>query len=246
MLECSPERMEKHTVTEAPNIYFHSDYWFFNEFKQFEDNRVLLEDSSTKITILELHPLEWKDPIRYDYSIDYEYTGHKTKEPMEKVHFLKLKIESNVLKTREVCVFYFHLENFRFLEEVILKNSLKIHTLVKTNSGMGFGGGKICISTIYEYLANLEVRYLYSDHMFHWNENAQERAMRAFPERPRDFILTKLYELGWNGGTGIYQIEPAFGDLTLRRFEETLGTITKCDRYWSEYVKAFPLNLYLE
>ncbi len=245
ILEFSPERMEKHALGEAPNIFFHSDYMYYHEMNLIENLKVLIDDRKTKITVLEIHPLIWRNPRAYRYSINFDFTGFHTSEPKFKVHFLKLLIESNMLATREVCLFYFHLENFHFLEDVILKNNFKIHTLVKTNTGMGFGGGKICISPVYQYLANLEVKYLLTDHMFHWSREGQERIGNAFRTKPKEFYLKKLYELSWNGGTGIFQVHPGEHRLTLQQFEESLQIITKGDEPWQSYVTLFPLDEYL-
>ena len=114
--------------------------------------------------IIESNPIDFKTAINYDVNPDYvglpEFARDET-------FILLLKIElwhkdtEQLLSTNDVL--YFNFENINFLDEVLLKNKVQMEYFLKTNEGMGYGGGKRSVKGVYGLFSELGVKHLLTD-----------------------------------------------------------------------------------
>jgi len=159
VMEVTEDRLALHQIPEQPNIICHTDYhpdWTKLIRKNTDQPLLMRKDARTTINIIEQHPLVLT--VGTEYFIDNQPT----------VYLLKLKIDSDTLGVTYAYVFYFMLENYLFLEELILKQQLAITHFVKVRQGCGCGGCRKCISVFYSLLANIGVKYLLVDAEVHY------------------------------------------------------------------------------
>ena len=156
----SPERQALHGLSEAPNIFIHTTY--IRDYVPLNLG-VIRNDGRTVVEIQEKYEIVIKEEIDFTYQVSKQYAefrDYASVEPL--IHLLKLRLHSNVLGVVEGWLFYFHFENHNFLQEIILKQQLRISHLVKVREGLGMGGNRQSITLVYALLANIGVRYLFA------------------------------------------------------------------------------------
>ena len=157
----SPERQQLHGLAEAPNLFVHTDY--DPHFVRLGPG-VIHHDGRTTVEVLALHDVRIRNSIPFLYEVSGDNAGfprHAFTRPV--IALARVRMSSNVLGVVEAWVFFFYFENHNFLEEVVLRQGLRITHFVKVREGLGFGGNRKSISVFYALLGYVGVRYLLVD-----------------------------------------------------------------------------------
>ena len=80
--------------------------------------------------------------------------------PTPLIFLLDVKLTSNTMGTIRKPVLYFMFENINFLDQILLKNKIRISHLVKVREGCGFGGNRKSISIVIDNRAQTDYRLI--------------------------------------------------------------------------------------
>ena len=113
--------------------------------------------------------LELIQDIYYDRISDGGRSGLVATKPL--IHLLDIQVTSETAGTFNKSILYFHFENINFLDQVILKNKLRISHIVKVREGAKWGdnvreeiiAGRISISVVYAFVPLLNTEYILKD-----------------------------------------------------------------------------------
>lgn len=204
----SPERQALHGFSEAPNIFIHTTY--IRDYVALNVG-VIRDDGRTVVEIQEKYKIVIKEEIDFNYQVSSQYVvfrDYASVEPL--IHLVKLRLSSNVLGVVEGWLFYFHFENHNFLQEIILKQQLRISHLVKVREGLGFGGNRQSITLVYALLANIGVRYLLADDEIQFFAGTHDFVAKRFVIDHQAFTLTPTGEqVIWSEWSVLaYKVEP--------------------------------------
>ena len=164
VIELSQERARQHKIAVLPDLMIHTDYRANRNFVgiQYEDSRTALE-------IVNSCELELIQDIYYDRISDGGRSGLVATKPL--IHLLDIQVTSETAGTFNKSILYFHFENINFLDQVILKNKLRISHIVKVREGAKWGdnvreeiiAGRISISVVYAFVPLLNTEYILKD-----------------------------------------------------------------------------------
>lgn len=246
-VEMQPERLLITNLPESANIICHTDYYhtWTNLHEPIPpEGKFFFQSNKTSILITEKHNLCFADNVNFDYNNPYYrryYNHYFDPKPIQPIiYLLKIKIISNLGIEREAYVFYFILENYHFLEELIIKQNLPLTHFVKVREGCGFGGCRNCISVIYSLLGNIGVKYLLVDGEIHYSRSIHDAIAMRWNINHKNIKLTKLNDIRihWSSYTvNVFKIESLEDDLTKDGLDEILQTIhdvkydTRNDQY---------------
>jgi hypothetical protein len=234
-VEMQPERLLVTNLPESANIICHTDYyhtWTKLHEPIPEEGKFFFESNRTSILITEKHNLCFSDNVKFDYENGYynryynHYFDEKPIHPI--VYLLKIKIISNLGIERDAYVFYFILENYHFLEELIIKQKLPLTHFVKVREGCGFGGCRNCISVIYSLLGNIGVKYLLVDDEIHYDKRIHDTITRRWNINHQNIKLTKLNNtrIHWSFyHVNVFKIDLLKDDLDKNGLDDILKTI---------------------
>lgn len=222
----SPERRALHGLSEAPNIFIHTTY--IRDYVNLNVG-VIRNDGRTVVEVQEKHQILIKDEIDFNYEVSSqfaEFRDYASVEPL--IHLVKLRLNSNILGTIEGWLFYFHFENHNFLQEIILKQQLRISHLVKVREGLGFGGNRQSITLVYALLANIGVRYLLADDEIQFFAGTHDYVAKKFAIDHQAFTLIPTgQEIIWSEfGVLAYKVEPLNRSMQHDDLLNVLSTIT--------------------
>lgn len=167
---------------EIPDLFIHTDYkpdWSLENpvFETFNLGPINNEfDNNFDFIIDDVFELELTELIRY--SVNANYVDFPNDAPLEpKVFLLNVTVSysGNIISKP---VLYFVFENINFLEEILLKQKIKISHFVKVREGCGFGGSRKSISIVYAFIAKLGVKYLFIDNEEHTDFDLINRIKR--------------------------------------------------------------------
>jgi hypothetical protein len=191
--------------TETPDLFIHTDYkpdWSLENpvFETFNIGPVQNEfNRNFNAKIDDVFELELTEPINYFVNENY-VTSHKDDTPkLAKVFLLNVTV-SHAGNTISKPVLYFVFENINFLEEILLKNRIKISHFVKFCEGCGFGGNRKSISIVYAFIAKLGVKYLFIDNEEHTDFELVNRIKRR--HRVENCSCELSYINSINSGSG--------------------------------------------
>jgi hypothetical protein len=250
LVETHPDRLAIHGIEEQPNIICHTDYyhsWTGLDVSLPSERKILFESKKCKLVLEEKHLLAFSDAVVVDYDgHDYAryynyYFDAKPVEPI--VYFLKIKIFSNTAGEFDAYAFFFIMENYHFLQELILRQKLAITHFVKVREGCGLGGCKNSISVFYSMLGNVGVKYLFIDEEIHYDitihdhlaikwginhQNVQLVPLAQHQYSRRENVVRR--RLNWSGFTfNSFKVEVLDGELTKRDLDCLLNTINGND-----------------
>ncbi len=152
---------------ELPDLFIHTDYkpyWSLENpvFETFKIGKVNNQfDNNFDYFIDDVFELELTELI--NYSVDTNYVDFPNDAPrLPKIFLLYVSVNHDGY-TISKPVLYFVFENINFLEEILLKQRIKISHFVKVREGCGFGGNRKSISIVYAFIAKLGIKYLFID-----------------------------------------------------------------------------------
>ncbi len=187
LLELFPERAKRNNIHDLPDIYVHTDY--NPNFLKFFDT--VYCDNNTSIKIIDRYELKLTTEIKYHVNPRYTvHTDSANKQPV--IWLLKVEITSDIYGTYTRTVIYFLFENINFLEEVILKNMIRISHIVKVREGCSYGGNKKSITFSYLFLDLLGTKYLICDDKLDIDESLAFLIASRYGLVMKSFMLTKI------------------------------------------------------
>jgi hypothetical protein len=196
------------------------------------EGKFFFESNKTSILITEKHNLCFADNVNFDYNNQYYnryYNHYFDPKPIQPtIYLLKIRIISNLGIERDAYVFYFILENYHFLEELIIKQKLPLTHFVKVREGCGFGGCRNCISVIYSLLGNIGVKYLLVDGEIHYDKRIHDTIARRWNINHKNIKLTKLNTnpISWSFyHVNVFKIDLLKDDLDKNGLDDILKTI---------------------
>ncbi len=210
----SPERQRLHGLDEAPNLFIHTDY--FPRWVGLKPG-VVRQDGRTTVEVLELHDVRVRDGIDFHYEVSAENaTFPKDAYTRPVITLARVRVTSNLLGVVEGWVFFFFFENHNFLEEIVLRQGLRITHFVKVREGVGFGGNRKSISVFYALLAHVGVRYLLVDSQVQYNTPTHDRLALRFGISHPAFRLERTGEsIRWSEfGVRAFRVIPESGTLS--------------------------------
>ena len=158
IMELSNERAQLHKIKELPDLFIHTDY----NANYVNLDETIYNDGRTIVQIENKFELQLTHNI--DYHVNPMYARSASQAPLEpKIYLLDISVSSKTLGVIYKTVLYFLFENINFLDQIILKNKIKISHFVKVREGCGFGGNKKSISIAYAFLSNFKTKYLIID-----------------------------------------------------------------------------------
>lgn len=226
----SPERQALHGLSEAPNIFIHTAY--ISDDITFNLG-VIRNDGRTIVEVQEKYDIHIQDNIDLEYNVSSEYAVFPELASIEPIIYLvKLRLTSNILGVVEGWLFYFCFENHNFLQEVILKQKLRITHLVKVREGLGFGSNRLSITLVYALLANIGVRYLLADEEVAFVARTHVYLTLRFAIDHQAFELKRIgQKFVWSGfGVSAYQIAPKNRSMQHDDLTKVLSTISQNSR----------------
>lgn len=179
--------IEINRTSTVSNLFFHSDYnktWV--ELKCGE----VFNDKRTCINIERITELKFRGKINYRINpeyVDFPKEGNR----IPKVFLLSVRVKSNFGIIRKP-VLYFFMENINFLDEILLKNKIKLSHFIKVREGCGYGGNKKSISIAYAYLVELGVRHLLVDREEHTDKELINSISVKHKIYPKKYALKKV------------------------------------------------------
>ena len=125
------------------------------------------------------------------------------------------------------------MENYNFLEEIVLKRHLLITHFVKVRQGCGFGGCRKCISVIYSLLVNIGVQYLLVDAEVWYDLPIHHKLARKNSIQHRNYRLHRIgIPLRWSDyHVRAFRVELLPGKLDNTNLNANLAAI---NRGWSD------------
>lgn len=167
-----------------PDIFFHTDYssnWV--ELKC----GLVFNDERTKVFIHNITELKFKKKVNYIINPNY-VDFPEDANPLPRIYLLDLIVESGFGKLIKP-VLYFFMENINFLDEILLKNNIKLSHFIKVREGCGMGGNRKSISIVYAFLGELKVKHILVD-----SEEHTDKELINYISCKHDIIPIK-YEL---------------------------------------------------
>jgi len=226
ILEVTAPRLLLHGIKEPPNIICHTDY--FAKWIDL-DKEILHKDERTTVQVVGRCNVLLRPEAKVIYQINPKHVDFPDEAPIHPtIYFLKLKINSNILGEITSNVFFFLFENYNFLEQIILKNRIRITHFVKVREGCGFGGNRKSISVFYSLLGNIGVKYLFIDDEIHYCRMTHDRIAYEFSIQHKKFDLLSIgSELFWSGfKVKVFEVIPRHGDQNKEEFIAILEQIS--------------------
>lgn len=236
VMEITPERLALHQIPQPANIICHTDYhpdWTGLLREDYASPLAIHTHAHTTVEITEQHPLTFNFDMPGSRIRRHNPPLDDAAKRLPTIYLLKLNIQSDSLGEIESYVFYFMMENYRFLEQIILKKRLAITHFVKVRQGCGFGGCRKCISVFYSLLATIGVKYLLVDSEVWYDLPTHHRIARQHQIQHRNYRLQRIgMPLNWSGfHVHAFRLETLAGELDNDGFNTNLAEINKG---WSE------------
>lgn len=167
------------------DIFFHTDYnrnWVKLKLGE------VFNDEQTRVAINCITELKFINKINYEINQEFvDFPEDAYSEP--KIFLLDVQINSDSFGEINKPVIYFFMENINFLDEILLKNKIKLSHFIKVREGCGFGGNRKSISIAYAFLGELNVKYILVDQ----EEHTDKELIKSISNK-HNIIPTK-YEL---------------------------------------------------
>jgi len=184
-----------------PDLFVYTDY-LRNEFNLEEGAERRYEYTNSKI----LSKSELKITPNYKYHVDKTFIDLPdliSEEPI--ILLLEVGLWHNdsgaFLGNKDVI--YFNFENINFLDEILLKQKIKIDFMIKTNEGMAWGGGRRSIKGSYGLFSELGVDYLLTDkHGEHGDVKLYNEMVEKHQLSPKAFKLKGIHNRAHLRGRG--------------------------------------------
>ena len=179
-------------------------------------NDVLVRDANTRIVVLKAYPIKLSPLDCFTELTSFDIPNNYGSGMLMQV---RVESESNShpnsnkgLGTFTVDVLYLYAENAAFTADVLIKNNIKVDSIVRVRYGVSFGGSKGVSGEWLRYLADvLDVKYYVSnefgdDTVFSGDELAL-KLIKTKTDRQVDFkkaSLCSIYERGWYEGERVH------------------------------------------
>jgi hypothetical protein len=181
-----------------PEIFFHTDY---------SSNWVKLEcglvfnDKLTKVSIDRITELKFRKKVNYLINQDYvDFPEHAN--PLPKIYLLDIIIETGFGEIRKPVI-YFFMENINFLDEILLKNKIKLSHFIKVREGCAWGGNRKSISIAFAFLGELKVKHILIDNEEHTDKELINSISHKHNLQPIKFDLKNAAQrrniANWSG-----------------------------------------------
>jgi hypothetical protein len=166
-----------------PDLFIHTDYkpnWSLENpiFEIFNIGHVqnVFNDNYNAV-IEDVFELELTELIRYSVNANYvDFPNDAPRLPKVFLLYVSVNHDGNTISKP---VLYFVFENINFLEEILLKQRVKISHFVKVREGCGMGGSRKSISIVYAFIAKLGIKYLFIDNEEHTDFEIINRIKRS-------------------------------------------------------------------
>lgn len=191
--------MEVNRTQIEPDIFFHTDY--SSNWVKFERGEVF-NDQWTNVYIKGITELKFIKKINYRINPDFvDFPEHAYSRP--KIFLLDVQIQSGFYGQINKPVIYFFMENINFLDEVLLKNNIKLSHFIKVREGCGMGGNRKSISLAYAFLGELKVKHILVDNQEHTDKELINTISRKHNLNPIKYELKNpsqmRYITDWSG-----------------------------------------------
>ena len=195
IMELSEERAILHNIKELPDLFIHTDY--DSNFVNLDG--IVYNDGRTIVQIENKFELQLTHIINYHVNPIYaHFASHAPQEPT--IYLLDISVSSESLGVIKKTVIYFLFENINFLEQIILKNKIKISHFVKVGEGCSFGGNGKSISIAYAFLSNFKTKYLIIDNEVDVDFKIVNQLIRKNRLSPLTYDLTEVTSINdWSG-----------------------------------------------
>ena len=161
---------------QKPTLFIHSDYHCngvkLNVGEVIEESIYGKYAPTYNIVIENIFELELIPD--YHFNINREYIVFNSGRQRGKIYLLDIRII--ILETGceiKSQIIYFLFENLNFLEEVLLKNKIKVSHIVKVRDGSGYGGGRINHAILRAFFDSLDTMYFITDNQNYAGELEQ-------------------------------------------------------------------------
>lgn len=221
--------IEANRTKTRPDLFIHTDYnsaWI-----KFECGEVF-NDGRTQVIITNVIELEFKEKINYFINPDF-VTFSELANPTPRIYVLDVEIDCSFGLIKKPVV-YFFMENINFLDEILLKNKIKISHIFKVREGCGFGGNRKSISVAYAFLGNLKVKHVIVDDEEQTDKDLINTIAEKHHIRPEHFFLKNASQrrniANWSG-LGVKVLDVHIGShksLTDEALNEILSKIRGC------------------
>lgn len=163
-----------------------------------------------EVTIVESHTFQLRPSASVCYSINSSYIDSPERANSQpSIWMLKVGIRQQE-RHHSAYVLYFAFENFNFLEQILLKQQLRVEALLKVREGIWNGGALKSITTAYGLLSCLQVAHLICDD----EEQLDPTLLSTICEQnklvPREAKISKEHS-----------IKPLWSGMNVRRFKVT-------------------------
>ena len=153
--------IEVNRTSIKPDLHIHTDYHIRKELKVGE----IFNYERTKVSIKNIEELKFKKSINYYVNPAFISCPEvSARKPL--IFLLDVLVESNNAAIERPVIFI-NMENINFLDEILLKEQLRISHLIKICEGCGMGGNRKSISIVYAFFCDLSIKYLLVDHEEH-------------------------------------------------------------------------------
>ena len=172
-----------------PDLFIHTDYWP----TVYDLNH---QDTKTRVSIRSSHTINIKGPIGYQVSEEFvDFPERYFDRPKVTVHYAEA-VSTEVGRVIKP-ILYFHLENFNWFDELVLRRGLRISHFFKVRDGHGLGGGRVGMNNLYPALRTAGVEQMIVDQQISWNRYILNRYFHG-PNMctTRPYALTDQVKVG--------------------------------------------------
>jgi hypothetical protein len=195
IMELSEERARLHNIKELPDLFIHTDY----STNSVNLDGIVYNDGRTIVQIENKFELQLTHIFNYHVNPIYaHFASHAPQEPT--IYLLDISVSSEALGVIKRTVIYFLFENINFLDQIILKNKIKISHFVKVREGCSFGGNGKSISIAYAFLSTFNTKYLLIDNEVDVDFKIVNQLIRRNRLSPSTYDLTEITSINdWSG-----------------------------------------------
>lgn len=196
VIEMSPSRRALHGIGLNPNVVCHTDH-VANVRPQ---SGLVYQDGRTRVHVLDACELQLRAGVQQPRTWPVAAKQTKYMGPHTPVSLLKVQVASSSLGTFERTVLYFVADNCAFLEQILVRYSLRLTHMVKVRQGVGFDNINPCLSESYPTAIGLGLRYLISDNQVRHQSRPIKPVKRSVTGAETGFRLSPLTDhFRWSG-----------------------------------------------
>ena len=154
-----PIRRTQHGIGVNPSIICHTDH----RANQRPQQGIVYDDNRTTVDVLDVFQLRFW-PAAYSHPSVPLFVKPTTIIGLHTpIFLLVVRVASTTLGVVKRDVLYFVADNYAFLNQVLVRHSLRLTHMVKVRQGYGFGHINPCLTGSYTTAVHLGLKYLIAD-----------------------------------------------------------------------------------